>query len=216
MTPEYPINLRLAGKPVLLIGGGEIAEGRACALVLCRAEVTLISPRLTPGLQGFADRGEVRHLRRRVVESDIPGHVLVLAATGDAQANADIARWARARGILVNVADDPPNLDFSLPSTLRRGDLLVTVSTSGASPGYAADLRRRLEAHVDEAEGQALEIVRQHRERLRTVIPEQRARFEAVKHLVALGLAETIRREGLEAARARAREAVEALLAATP
>ncbi|NUP91050.1 MAG: NAD(P)-dependent oxidoreductase [Candidatus Sumerlaeia bacterium] len=82
MTPEYPINLRLAGKPVLLIGGGEIAEGRACALVLCRAEVTLISPRLTPGLQGFADRGEVRHLRRRVVESDIPGHVLVLAATG--------------------------------------------------------------------------------------------------------------------------------------
>jgi siroheme synthase (precorrin-2 oxidase/ferrochelatase) len=82
------------------------------------------------------------------------------------------------------------------------------VSTSGGSPGYAADLRRRLEPHVDEAESQALELIKQGRARLRELITDQDSRFAAVNELVALGLAEVIRRDGLAAAEAKIEQAM--------
>jgi precorrin-2 dehydrogenase/sirohydrochlorin ferrochelatase len=208
LTPDYPINLRIAGKPVLLVGGGDVAESRVSSLLACQAVVTVVSPTLTPGLQILADAGEISHLPRKVKETDIEGNLLVLAATDDHHANESVARWARARNILVNVADDPPNLDFAIPAQIRRGDLLVTVSTSGASPGYAGDLRRRLEPLVDEAEAQALEIIREQRERVRPVITDRKRRFAAINHLVKLGLADVIRREGIETARTKAEHAI--------
>lgn len=202
--PDYPICLRLSGKPVLVVGGGTVAEGRVCGLLVAQARVRVVSPELTDGLRALVQRGEIEHVATAVTEEDVEGHVLVLACADDPEVNAAVVDWARARGIWVNAADDPPNCDFTLPSVLRRGDLVVAVSTGGNSPGYAADLRRRLEPLIDEAEAQALDLVREQRARLRAAITDRDRRFQAVNALVAADLASIIRREGLEAARARA------------
>ena len=101
----------------------------------------VISPEVRPELASMAV--EVR--RRPYREGDLEGAFLAFVATDRREVNAAVAREARERGIPVNVADDPSEGDFALPSTLRRGQLQVAVSTGGASPVLAQRIRRKLE-----------------------------------------------------------------------
>jgi precorrin-2 dehydrogenase len=205
---DYPINLRLAGRPALVVGGGEVAEGRVAGLLEARASVTVVSPTTTKDLDHLAGDGSIQLTRRSVRESDLDGATLVLVCTDDPILNAEVARWARARGALVNVADDPPHCDFALPSTFRRGDILVAVSSSGRSPGFSAALRKRLEPLVDVADAQALEIIAEQRRRIRPLVEDQAQRFALINHLVAMELAQVIRDRGLKEAQTQADEAV--------
>jgi siroheme synthase-like protein len=86
---------------------------------------------------------EVR--RRPYKEGDLEGAYLAFAATDSRQVNSAVAREANERGVFVNVADKPSEGSFALPSTLRRGDLQVAVSTGGASPTLARSIREELE-----------------------------------------------------------------------
>jgi precorrin-2 dehydrogenase/sirohydrochlorin ferrochelatase len=101
----------------------------------------VVSPDVKPELASVA--AEVR--RRPYREGDLDGAFLAFAATDRREVNAAVAREARERGILINVADKPSEGDFALPSTLRRGRLQVAVSTGGASPTLAQRIRRELE-----------------------------------------------------------------------
>ena len=101
----------------------------------------MISPDVSPELASAAV--EVR--RRPYREGDLEGAFLAFAATDRREVNAAVAWEAQERGIPVNVADEPSEGDFVLPSTLRRGQLQVTVSTGGASPTLAQRIRLELE-----------------------------------------------------------------------
>ena len=101
----------------------------------------MISPEVKPELASIA--AEVH--RRPYREGDLEGAFLAFAATDRREVNAAVAREAREKGIPVNVADEPTEGDFALPSTLRRGRLQVAVSTGGASPTLARRIRRELE-----------------------------------------------------------------------
>ncbi len=101
----------------------------------------MISPEVRPELASMAV--EVR--RRPYREGDLEGAFLAFAATDRREVNAAVVREARQRDIPVNVADEPSEGDFALPSTLRRGQLQVAVSTGGASPVLAQRIRRKLE-----------------------------------------------------------------------
>lgn len=101
----------------------------------------MISPEVKPELASMA--AEV--CRRPYREGDLEGAFLVFATTDRREVNAAVAREAREKGIPVNVADRPTEGDFALPSTLRRGQLQVAVSTGGASPTLARRIRRELE-----------------------------------------------------------------------
>ncbi len=125
----------------MVVGGGEVANRKARKLLQARAEVVVISPDVKPELASMA--AEVR--RRPYREGDLEGAFLAFAATDRREVNAAVAREARERGIPVNVADEPSEGDFALPSTLRRGQLQVAVSTGGASPILAQKIRRELE-----------------------------------------------------------------------
>ncbi len=125
----------------MVVGGGEVANRKARKLLQARAEVVVISPDVKPELTSMA--AEVR--RRPYREGDLEGAFLAFAATDRREVNAAVAREARERGIPVNVADEPSEGDFALPSTLRRGQLQVAVSTGGASPILAQKIRRELE-----------------------------------------------------------------------
>ena len=130
----------------MVVGGGEVANRKARKLLQARAKVVVISPDVEPELASMAV--EVR--RRPYTEGDLEGAFLAFAATNRRDVNAAVALEARERGILANVADKPAEGDFALPSTLRRGQLQVAVSTGGASPALAQRIRRELEEVVEE------------------------------------------------------------------
>src|SRR4029077_6044844 len=90
------------------------------------------------------------HVPREYAAGDLAGAYLVIAATDDPEVNHAVHAEAEARGVLVNLGDDPPYCGFILPSILRRGDLVVAVSTSGNAPALAVRIRERIERELGE------------------------------------------------------------------
>lgn len=148
MTIRYPILVDLAGRPVVVVGGGAVAERRALGLLAAGARVRVVSPRVGEGLAALAARGELVVEQRPYQPGDLAGAVLAVAATDDPEANGRVAADGRSAGVLVNRVDDPDGGDVTVPAVLRRGDLTVTVATSGRTPGLAGALRRRLEGEL--------------------------------------------------------------------
>ena len=137
----YPIFLDLSGRRCVVVGGGEVASRKARKLLQARARVVVISPEIRAELERTA--AEIK--RRPYREGDLAGAQLAFAATNSREVNAAVAREAKGRGVPVNVADEPSEGDFAVPSTLRRGRLQVAVSTGGASPTLARRIREELE-----------------------------------------------------------------------
>lgn len=137
----YPIFLDLRNQTCIIVGGGKVAARKARNLVQARAIVKVVSPVADAALQDVC----VELHRRRYEPGDLAGAALAFAATDSREVNAAVAREAAERGIPVNVADKPSEGDFALPSTLRRGGLQVAVSTGGASPTLAREIRQELE-----------------------------------------------------------------------
>jgi precorrin-2 dehydrogenase/sirohydrochlorin ferrochelatase len=188
-APDFPIALRLEGRPVLLVGAGVVAEGRARLLVEARAHVHLVAPEAIPSLTRLAVEEAIAWSRRPYQPGDCQGAALVLAATGDAQVNRAVAAEARALGILVNVADAPSLCDFHLPAVARRGPVTIAVSTAGEAPALASALRVRVQAVIGPEYGRLAHLLG----RLRRITPPGPRRRAALRDLIALGAAEQIR-----------------------
>lgn len=144
-TP-YAVNLDLAGRPCLVVGGGTVAAHKIRGLLAAGADVTVVAPVVHPSVTGQP----VTVFRRRYRSGDVEGYRLVVTCTGDPEANRQVFVDAEAIGVLVNAADDPANCTLTLPAVARRGDLTVAISTGGRSPAVASWLRRRLERELDE------------------------------------------------------------------
>lgn len=143
-----PLAMKLAGKPVLVIGAGRIGTGKATLLVEAGARVKMISiEQLAPVPPGL-DAYEARAYQR----GDLRGNALVVSATGHAETNDLIVAEAREEGIWLNVVDDPARSDFYFTAVHRDGEVLVSVSTEGASPALAqvirSLIRERLPRHL--------------------------------------------------------------------
>src|SRR3972149_1483367 len=95
------------------------------------------------------------------------GYELAVVATDDGSVNAAVAREGRERRVWVNAVDDPPNCDFILPSVVRRGDVVIAISTGGASPALARRLREELEAFLEEDNAPLAELLQDVRRELR-------------------------------------------------
>jgi siroheme synthase-like protein len=144
----YPVFLELSGRRCLMVGGGPIAEHRVQALLGAGGQVTVISPRVTPGLAGLVADGRIAHEPRAYEKGDLAGADLAFVATDSRETNAAVAREARERGVWVNAADDPAHCTFILPALVRRGELTVAVATGGTSPALARVVRQELEAYL--------------------------------------------------------------------
>jgi len=141
----YPVVLDLAGRPVLVVGGGAVAERKVEGLLEAHASITVVSPRVSVRLARLAEDGHIIVRLRSYRRTDLRGIAVVFAATHDRGVNATVATDARRRRVWVNAADDPDHCDFILPSVLRRGSLLVAVTTGGRSPALARVVREELE-----------------------------------------------------------------------
>ncbi len=144
----YPIFADLSGRPVVVIGGGVVAERKVKSLLLAGAEITIVSPRLTKALQALADGGRVRALKRKYRNGDLMGASLAVSASDRKDVNTAVRKEADSRSILLNVVDDPVLCDFIVPSVIDRGDLVVAISTSGQFPALAKKLRKDIEKTI--------------------------------------------------------------------
>jgi len=145
-----------------------VGERKVQDLVLASARVTVVSRDLTPALEQMAAKGEIRYLKEDFSERHLAGMILVIGATDDPRVNAKVSAAAQAQGIWVNIVDAPELCTFIVPAQVRRGDLLVAVSTGGASPALARKLRLELEQHFGPQYGPYLALLQGVRNRLLT------------------------------------------------
>lgn len=162
----YPVFLDIAGKPAVIIGGGLVALRKAEGLLDAGAQVTIVSPTLHPDLDALVAAGRIKHVAREYSPGDLEGHLLAFVGTDDRSVNAAVAREGKQRGVWVNAVDDPPNCDFIMPSVVRRGDIILAVSTSAGSPAMARKLREDLQELLTEEYALMLDLATQVRQEL--------------------------------------------------
>ena len=163
----YPVNLVVAGRRCVVVGGGRIAARKIQALVEAGATVDVVAPDVGDEVARLADSGAVNLVLRTFSPGDLDGAWLATTATGDPAVDRAVFEAGEARGIWVNSADDPDNCSFTLMSVIRRGDLVVTIGTGGRSPALAAWLRGRFEAELGPEYAILLDILAEAREELR-------------------------------------------------
>src|SRR5687767_4445297 len=176
----YPMMLNVQGEPCLVVGGGAVALQKARALNRAGAAVTAVSPAFTPAF----DRLAVRRIRRRFRARDVAGRILVIAATDSPDVNRAVSAACRKRGIPVNVVDVPELCSFIVPSVLRRGPVVIAVSTGGQSPALAKALRRRLDDALPASLGPTAVRLGAARRKILRALPPSPARTRLLKGLV--------------------------------
>ena len=141
---QFPVNLNLVGRPVLVVGGGRIAYRKVQQLLAAGADITVLAPHIIDEFQDVP----VTLVHREYANGDVAQFRLVITATGNTPVDQAIFDECEALGIWVNSADDPQRCSFTLPAAFRRGPVMITVSTGGASPALASFLRSELEQLV--------------------------------------------------------------------
>ncbi len=149
MTPYYPVYLAIKDRLCVIIGGGQIAEGKIASLLECGGNIRMIAPEVTEDVQDMADSGVLKLEKREYREGDLEGAFVAIAATDDNAVQRRIKAEAERLGVLLNVADVTHLCDFIAPSVVRKGEVTVAISTAGVSPALARKLRETLEVSRD-------------------------------------------------------------------
>src|SRR3954453_4897152 len=160
LPPLYPANLVVEGRPCLVVGGGEVAARKVEGLVACGAQVHVVAERVGEEIRSLPVTWE----ERSYTPGEVAGYRLVVAATDSPGTNGAVFADGEAAGVWVNSADDPANCSFTLPAVVRRGSLMVTVSTGGRSPAMAAWLKERLSAELGPEYEALLQLLADERE----------------------------------------------------
>lgn len=197
----YPILLRLAGQRCAVVGGGRVGKRKVIDLLAAGAQITVISPALTPALADLAERHTIQ-----VVRDVYTPHILnalqprlVFAATSSTEVNQQVARTARDMGILVDVVDSADSGDFTSMAALHRGPVTLAVATGGASPALAAHLRERLASSIGPEYGTLAGWLAELRPLARAQIPGQSNRWALWRAILESPALELLR-QGDEAA----------------
>jgi hydroxymethylbilane synthase len=167
----YPVALSLRGRRALVVGGGAVAERKVRGLLPTEAEVTVVSPTLTPPLAALAEVGAIGWEPRGYAHGDLAGAFLAFAATDDDATNASVVAEARSAGILVNDASDAERGDFATPAVHRSGPLTVTVDSGGLAPSFTKRVRDELALQFDARYARAAATLGALRERVQAVVP---------------------------------------------
>lgn len=143
----FPLFVNLNHKPVLVVGGGEVASRKVDSLVRAGASVTIVSPQVEEYLSQLIDKGECQWIQGFYSEELLDtSYVQVWATTDNPSLNHQVHRDAKRKGILVNVVDDLPYCDFITPSMINRGRIQLAISSGGAAPVLIRNMREKIEA----------------------------------------------------------------------
>ncbi|MBC8136596.1 MAG: bifunctional precorrin-2 dehydrogenase/sirohydrochlorin ferrochelatase [Fibrella sp.] len=173
----YPVALQVSGRHCLVVGGGAVGARKATALADAGAIVTIVAPELCADAMVLVSDDKAQHVAERFTPTHLNDAFLVVVATDSPEANADITREARMRGILVNMAapgegSDTESGDFATMATVRRGDLLLAVTTGGAGPALSAQIRREISARFGEEWKPTVSLLSELRAAAKTAFPD--------------------------------------------
>ena len=183
MDAYYPISLNLSGRRVTIIGGGNIAERKIVGLLDTGAYLEIVSPNLTQHLQRLVAEKRIIWKEKQFSPEDIQNTFLVIAATNKYEINQQVKKSAKSKQ-LVCLVDDPAHSDFILSSILKRGRLMISISTGGASPILAKRIRSQLEQTFDERYEDYLEFLATKRSMIIKTIQDPTKKRELLTALV--------------------------------
>lgn len=172
----FPLFADLAGRDVLVVGGGAVAARKTAALLEAGARVTVGALDFEPALRALAAQGRVVLREGRFAPAWLDTAWLVVAATDDRAVNAAVRDAATARRLWVNVVDDPELSAFQVPAVVDRAPLVIAISSGGAAPVLARRVRERLETMFHPSLGALAALAGRRREAIREAFPDMPAR----------------------------------------
>lgn len=187
----YPIFLDLRGKKCVVIGGGKVAERKVLGLLEAGASVVVVSPEITNRLKKEKQKGRITHIPSMYKRQYLKGASLIIAATDCKEENKKTS--LDAGNIPVNVVDTPDLCSFIVPSVVRRGPLVIAISTSGSSPALAKEIRVELESLYPKAFGRFLKDIMEKRKKILKEIKDKEQRERALKSLLPKGIISSLR-----------------------
>ncbi len=162
-----PIFLNIAQQRCVVVGGGAVASRKASLLQDCGGRIVVVAPELGEALHNEFKLGHIEYIAEHFDAKHLDSATVVVAATDDRTVNRAVSEAARARGIPVNVVDDPALCSFIFPSIVDRSPLVIAVSTGGASPVLARLMRAKLETMIPAAYGRLASLAERFRERVK-------------------------------------------------
>jgi siroheme synthase-like protein len=187
--------VKLEGRQVVVIGGGEIAASKIEGLLQAGAKVRIVSPALNSVLSSLVCQNKIEWREKEFESRDLEDAFLAIAATSLPSVNQSVYRVADALGILCNAVDDIANCHFYYGSVVQRGDLQIAISTNGKSPALAQRLRKELETQFGPEYESWLEWLGAAREVLRAAGASQAQNKEVLHSLASKGMFERFVRE---------------------
>jgi len=184
MNTLYPIFLKLERKPVLVVGGGKVAEQKVKGLLKVSANITVIAPRTTEWINLLAADKKITLLKRKYSENDVKGFFLVFAATNSPEVHQKIFYDAAKWDIPVNVVDVPELCNFYLASLFQNGDLKIAVSTNGKSPTLGKIIRDRIAAEFGKGYPELLDTLGEIRPDVHSAYTDPDKRKEVLEKIV--------------------------------
>jgi precorrin-2 dehydrogenase/sirohydrochlorin ferrochelatase len=145
VTNMFPMFLKLEGRQVLVVGAGNVAEGKIGGLLDTGARIRVVALAASPVVREWARQGKIELQLRAFSEDDLHGAFVAIVGTASRSLNERVYHAAQKLGVLCNVVDVPNLCDFFYPAVVRRGDLQIAISTAGQSPSLAQKIRQQLE-----------------------------------------------------------------------
>lgn len=181
MRSLFSMLVDLNGRKCVIVGGGKVAERKVSALLEAGAEVAVISPKVSKSIELLYKQGRVRWVARPYVSGDGEGAFLIIAATDSRNVNEQVFQEAAARGQLITVADRAEWSTFMMPSVVRRGSLIISVSTSGTSPALANAICKQLAEQYGSAYEECLQFLRDFRMKVRELVKDAKQRQQLLR-----------------------------------
>lgn len=194
---QYPININIRGKKVLVVGGGNVAFRKIKRLIKSGSRIKLVSPELNDRLKSFltSEGIDIEYYPRKFKDDDLTDIFLTVVATDSKKVNRRIAKLAKVKNILVNVVDDSELSDFTLPAVLERGSLLITFSTGGSFPALARRLREDFEEEIGNEYVVFLDIMKKIRKKILNEVDEPEKRRKILYKLADRNIIEKIAKD---------------------
>ncbi|WP_147535554.1 NAD(P)-binding protein [Bacillus marasmi] len=183
MNSFYPLNIRLSGKRIVIVGGGKMAERKVRSLCTAGAFLEVVSPDLTVGLQGMLEKSLFVWKQKTFSQEDIVDAFMIIAATNNATVNRLVKDYA-SNNQLVCLLDQQQQSDVHFPAIVKRGKLTIATSTSGASPVLAKKISRRFSNEFDDRYIEYLDFLAEARRLILEYVEDMETRRELLTEIV--------------------------------
>ena len=184
----YPINLKIDDMKIVIIGGGKVAYRKCMNFLAFNKKVKVISQDFIEEFEEIKDQIEM--IKDSYDEKYIKDDFVVVAATNNKEVNHKIGIYCRQYNKLVNVVDDKDLSNFTVPSFVKRGDLLLSVSTGGKSPSLSSKIRKDLEEVYDDSYEEYVKLLGEARDNIIENTSDIKERRKKLKELVDLSFDE--------------------------